>query len=93
MPVVNTTQTLDELFSIWESMTAMADAIGETHWNVRKWKTRKSIPPEHWARVINAAREKGVDLSTDDLMLMHALPLPDSSSDNPHALGGDPCSL
>jgi hypothetical protein len=45
----------------------LATTIRANRYAVRNWKARNSIPPEHWRRVIKAARDRGFELTMDDL--------------------------
>jgi hypothetical protein len=61
-----------DLFSFWKTVPELADEIGASHWTVQKWKQRRRIPVDAWAAVILAAKKKGKDLTTDDLLAMHS---------------------
>ncbi len=73
-------KSLDDVFGWWESIPAMAAAVGESHWTVQKWKTRERIPDTYWTSVIGAAKKIGKQLSADDLLLMHNPPKRPSAS-------------
>lgn len=63
--------TFNELFQLWDSIPEMAEAVGKTHWSVKKWKQRGRIPSDDWPAVIAAARAKGKKLSAEQLLSMH----------------------
>lgn len=46
-----------------------------THYAVRNWKTRNSIPSEYWTLVIKAAAALDVVITTDQLARMAAAKL------------------
>lgn len=73
-------KSLDDVFGWWKTVPEMAAAVGESHWTVQKWRTRKRIPDEYWTSLIEAARLKGKKLSADELLLMHNPPKRASAS-------------
>lgn len=58
--------------------TAVAGVLGlKAATTVASWKARKSIPVKHWPRVVNAARERGLDdVSYENLVSMHSERVP-----------------
>ena len=48
--------------------TAVAAAIGTTQQNVTNMKARGSIPAEYWQVLVSAARQRGVDEVTFELL-------------------------
>jgi hypothetical protein len=68
--------TITNLFGLWKTIPEMAEAIGESHWTVEKWKQRRRIPNGYWPAVISAARLKGKRLTADDLLAMHSTKAP-----------------
>lgn len=67
-------KTVNDVFGFWPSLDEMAADIGETHWAVKKWRTRKRIPNKAWAKVIEGAKRKGKRLTAADLLAMHSSP-------------------
>lgn len=65
-------QTLDDVFGTWETLTAMAIAVGRNRATVEKWRERGRIPQDHWPDVIAAVRKKGKQLRADQLLSMHS---------------------
>ena len=57
---------MTKIYAAWETAEKMADDLGEQGVTVRHWRNRKSIPPEHWANIIEKAAARGVILSLDD---------------------------
>jgi hypothetical protein len=56
-----------KIYSAWEhSAEALAADLGEKGVTVRQWRNRESIPPEHWAAIIEKAAARGVDIAVDD---------------------------
>lgn len=55
------------LVAIWGSMTDMARGIGEGETTVRNWFGRGSIPAKYDARIMEAARKAGGQVTPDDL--------------------------
>ncbi len=51
--------------------TAFASAIGVNPSTASEMKRRKSIPVSHWPNVIEAARKRGLRITSDVLMTAH----------------------
>lgn len=60
-------RTIDDVFSIWDTVASLARDIGESYDQVLKWRQRRRIPAEHWTRVASAASVRGRDLTVDQL--------------------------
>lgn len=69
---MNTIQTFDDLLSLWESPKDLSAALGVPYVNAQLMKHRKSVGLNHWPRLIAAAGEKGIQLTTDDLLAMRS---------------------
>jgi hypothetical protein len=54
-------ETFPEIIALWPSAEALGADIGEPGLNVRAWKRRKAIPPEHWVALVAAADRRGID--------------------------------
>lgn len=63
-------QSYADVVNLWKSAEELADAVGEQGVTVRKWRTRKSIPPSAWRRVIEAAAKIGKTLTMEQLAAM-----------------------
>lgn len=59
-----------DIVNLWKTAEALADAVGEQGVTVRKWRTRNSIPPAAWRRVIVAAESIGKSLTMEQLQSM-----------------------
>lgn len=57
---------IDLIYSAWDSAEGMATDLGEKGVTVRQWRNRGSIPPEHWANIIDKAAARGVILTVED---------------------------
>jgi len=62
-------QALDDIFSIWTSISSLATALNEKEDTVYRWKKRRRIPEDAWQPVIDAAALRGKTLTIAD---MHA---------------------
>ena len=52
---------LNPMYAVWDNNAeAMASDIGELGVTVRQWRNRGNIPPQYWAKIIEAAALKGV---------------------------------
>lgn len=66
-------QALDDIFGIWPSTKAMADALGAQPDMVRKWKKFGRIPADSWQTVIEAVRKaNGSELTFEQLLAFNA---------------------
>jgi hypothetical protein len=63
-------QTFDELLSLWETPKDLSQALGVSYINAYAFKQRGSVGVRHWPKLIEGAREKGVSITTDDLVKM-----------------------
>ncbi|WP_201151272.1 hypothetical protein [Rhodovulum sulfidophilum] len=59
---------MDEIFEIWPSLAEMARDMGEKYPTVAAWK-RRGIPARRDADVIAAARQRGFDLTYEQIGL------------------------
>jgi hypothetical protein len=62
-------QIIDE----WPSVSILADEVSNHHnhvtvFQVRKWRTRNSIPPEYWKNLIAAANRRDITLTSETLV-------------------------
>lgn len=57
---MSTPETIPELISRWDKLTEFANQVGCGYEAARKMRDRKSIAPEHWAAVIEAAAANGI---------------------------------
>lgn len=57
---------MTKIYAAWENAEEMAEDLGQRGVTVRQWRNRNSIPPEHWANVIEKAALRGVILSIAD---------------------------
>lgn len=67
-------QAFDDIFGIWNSITAMSTAVGENYDTVRKWRSNKRIPETSWRSLIQAAALRGHLLTADDLLRLNTPP-------------------
>ena len=65
-------KVIEDVFSCWDSLPAMAADVQVSAGRVKKWWQRKRIPNAHWPALIAALNRKGKKLSADDLLVMHA---------------------
>ena len=56
------------LIDRWPTRAALADRIGEKTATVHKWAQNRSIPAWHHARVLDAAKSDGIDLTAEELI-------------------------
>lgn len=53
--------TVDDIFKCFGSATALGEAIGRNAVRAAEMRSRGSIAPKYWARLVDAARDRGFD--------------------------------
>jgi hypothetical protein len=48
-----------DVIGCWETAEQLGADIGEPGVNVRAWRNRNSLPPEHWTKLVDAATQRG----------------------------------
>jgi len=61
IPMSNTPSSIDALIDQWPTITEFAAEVGCGYEAARQMRRRKSIAPEHWARVVKASNDRGID--------------------------------
>jgi hypothetical protein len=65
--------TFDDVFTAFGGPARLAEAIGIRPFHAQTMKTRRSIPPAYWARIVEAARQRGMKtISVEKLAEMAA---------------------
>jgi len=60
---------LTSIFAVWDgNAEALAEDIGESGVMVRQWRSRNSIPPRYWIRIMERARRRGARLKWTDFL-------------------------
>jgi len=68
-------QSVPEIIEKLGGATALADHLGiKATTTVASWKDRKSIPIEHWPKLLEVASSQGLDLDYERLVHLHASP-------------------
>ncbi len=61
-------KTFRQLIELWPSAEQFAQDIGLRYpSHARTMKLRNSIPPDHWAAALSAAKKRGIKLTLADL--------------------------
>jgi hypothetical protein len=64
--------TVSDVFSEFKKTSAFADALGLKLSAASEMRRRNSIPVRYWPRLVEAARERGIDgISYEKLVEMH----------------------
>jgi hypothetical protein len=65
--MASTAPDFDYLYSAWDkNAERLAADIEQPAVTVRQWRNRGSIPPEHWAKIIEKAAARNVVLKVED---------------------------
>lgn len=65
---------MDHIFSIWPTVADMARDLGENPVTVRAWRQRGSIPAKHDLAIIECARERGAEVTLEEMARFRAAP-------------------
>ena len=66
-------QYVSDFFALWPSDADLGRDIGVPYSTVAAWKQRRSIPVAYWREIIRAARRRGFQEITADLLVdLHA---------------------
>jgi hypothetical protein len=63
--------TVDDVFSGFGGPTAFGRAIGVKPSAASEMKRRASIPVVYWEKLVEAARQRGIQISYDRLVSIH----------------------
>lgn len=66
--------TVRGLIDLWETRKVLADEVGVSADRVHKWAQVGSIPARYHWKVLEAAARRGLTLSADDIVRLHAAP-------------------
>lgn len=55
--------TYQSLMNKWPTLAAFARDIGVDYEIVKKWKQRNSIPSIHWPAVVEAGKQRDIDVT------------------------------
>jgi hypothetical protein len=53
--------THSELINLWPSLREFADDLGVLYGTAKAMRRRGKVPAEHWLRMVEAAKERGID--------------------------------
>jgi hypothetical protein len=64
--------TVDDVFAGFEGTSAFASALGLNLSTASEMRRRSSIPVRYWPKLVDVARERGIDgVNYDSLVAMH----------------------
>lgn len=59
--------TYKNIIALWPSMKALSTDLAVKHETVIKWRLRDSIPAKYWSDLIEAANDRGLDVTLKQL--------------------------
>ena len=65
-------QACRDIFALWPTTKDMAADLGMKPDRVRKWKKFKRIPGDSVQAVVKAVRQRGVEVTTDQILELNA---------------------
>lgn len=63
-------KTFAEVLNLWKTHAALKDELGVIYVTAQAMRTRGSIGDEHWPKVIEAWKRRGVTLTEADMLAM-----------------------
>lgn len=60
-------ETHADIIELWPSVPELARDVGFAYVNVWKWHSKKTIPPEWWVLVVEAARRRDLPVTYEIL--------------------------
>jgi len=67
---MNKPTTFKEALALWDSHSALSEEIGVIYVTAQAMRNRGTISDEHWPKVIEAWKRRGVTLTNDDFLRM-----------------------
>lgn len=64
--------SFEHIIAQWGTVESFAQASGVSLSTAKAWKRRNSVPAKYWSQLIAAAAEKGLTLTTDELVALAA---------------------
>lgn len=61
----------DDIFEAFGGNSALARAIGVKISTAGEMRRRGTVPPDHWLKLMRAAEERGITLTSDQLLVMY----------------------
>lgn len=62
--------TFQSLINKWPSTAEFARQMNTDYQQVWGWYRRDSVPPRYWSDLLAIAKDKGIKITADDLILM-----------------------
>lgn len=63
-------KTFDELLSLWETPKDLSLALDVPYVTAQQMKRRKTVSVEHWPKLIELTKARGVQITAEDLLKM-----------------------
>lgn len=67
---MNKPTTFEEALALWDTHSALSEEIGVIYVTAQAMRNRGTISDEHWPKVIEAWKRRGVTLTNDDFLRM-----------------------
>lgn len=64
--------SISDLIALWPTLADFAHDLGVDYGAAKQMRRRSSISVKHWDKLMRAARRKGVRISADMLVRLHA---------------------
>ena len=63
-------ETFEDILSLWESPKELSVALNVPYVTAQQMKRRKTVSVEHWPKLIELTRQRGINITADDLLRM-----------------------
>lgn len=63
-------KTFDDILSLWGSPKELSVALDVPYVTAQQMKRRKTVSVEHWPKLIELTKARGIQITADDLLKM-----------------------
>jgi len=63
-------ETFEDILALWDSPKDLSVALNVPYVTAQQMKRRKTVSVEHWPKLIELTRQRGINITADDLLKM-----------------------
>ena len=68
--MLNQPSTFEAILALWTTHAELSEELGVKYVTAQAMRVRKSIGDQHWPKLIECLKRRGIHLTTDDLLRM-----------------------
>ena len=68
--MLKTPSTFEAILALWNTHAELSEELGVKYVTAQAMRVRKSIGDQHWPKLIECLKRRGIHLTTDDLLRM-----------------------